>query len=230
MLVTCICVCHNKPDLTHEAIQSIVNQSYHDWELIIVDSGVLYDAGYYDKFNWINDQRIKLVRSDETEEIRNTKAMAPWCFNECFRKGLVKGELCLYLSDDDIYYPNAFETYVSYCKHNPNAKAMYASQDIGVIYPNGWRAIVGERKALVCKGSCLGRADNLRLDCVVDGMQLCHYTDIVKDPWWPEGKDTECHADGVLLEKIGSQMPIYPIDIKTSQNRRTPNSKYGPSK
>src|SRR5580765_6290589 len=68
MRVSCICICHNKPHLTHEAIESIVNQSYPDWEAIIVDSGVLYDAGYYDKFSWRNDPRIQIVRSDETDE------------------------------------------------------------------------------------------------------------------------------------------------------------------
>ena len=44
MKVSCICTCHNKPDLTHEAVASILNQSHPDWEALIVDSGVLYDA------------------------------------------------------------------------------------------------------------------------------------------------------------------------------------------
>ena len=55
MLVSCICVCHNKPAFAHEAIRSIVNQSYPSWEAVIVDSGVLYDAGYYDRFAWRYD-------------------------------------------------------------------------------------------------------------------------------------------------------------------------------
>jgi glycosyltransferase involved in cell wall biosynthesis len=228
MLVTCICVCHNKPDLTNEAIESVVNQSYHDWELLIVDSGVLYDKGYYDNFPWRHDGRITLIRSDETEEIRQTKAMAPWCFNECFRKGLVKGDLVMYLCDDDILYPNAFETFISYVQFNPNAQAMYASQDIGVIYPNGWRAIVGERRADRPGGRAVG---GKQMDCVVDYLQFCHRKDIVNvTGLWPEGKDTESHADGVFMEVVGSHVPIYPIDIKISQNRRTPASTYAPVK
>src|SRR5439155_17165598 len=91
MLVTCICVCHNKPGIAHEAIESIVNQRYPNWEALVVDSGVLYDAGYYDRFAWRHDRRVKLIRSKETAETRRAKAMAPWCFNECFRNGLVSG-------------------------------------------------------------------------------------------------------------------------------------------
>ena len=93
MRVSCICVCHNKPDVTHEAIGSILSQTYPDWEALVVDSGALYDAGYYDQFAWRTDRRVRLIRSHETEETRRSRAMAPWCFNECFRRGLVRGEL-----------------------------------------------------------------------------------------------------------------------------------------
>lgn len=231
MLVTCICVCHNKPDITHESIQSVINQSHYDWELLIVDSGVLYDSGYYNNYSWINDQRVKLIRSKETEETRRTKAMAPWCFNECFRNNLVNGELIMYLCDDDLLYPNAFETFVSYCRHNPNAKAMYASQDVGIIYPNGWRAIIGERRAGPVGGKCI---NGRQMDCQVDYLQFCHKKELLEvfptDEYWPEDKSTESHADGVFMERCGLYVPIYPVDIKVSQNRRTPNSTYGPAK
>jgi spore maturation protein CgeD len=234
MLVTCICVCHNKPDLTNEAILSVVNQSHSDWELLIVDSGVLYDQGYYDNFPWRHDKRITLIRSDETAETKATKAMAPWCFNECFRKGLVKGDLVMYLCDDDILYPNAFETFISYLDFNPNAQAMYASQDVGVIYPNGWRAITGERRADRAGGRSVG---GKRMDCVVDYLQFCHTRELAEmlmiqsgQDLWPEDKSTESHADGVFMEKCGDLVPIYPIDVKVSQNRRTPTSTYVPVK
>jgi hypothetical protein len=109
--------------------------------------------------------------------------------------------------------------------------AMYASQDIGVIYPNGWRAVVGERRADRPGGkSCNGK----QMDCVVDYLQFCHKTDLFSmfenNEYWPEGKDTESHADGVFMEKCGRLVPIFPIDVKVSQNRRTPNSTYVPVK
>lgn len=229
MLVTCICVCHNKPDLTHEAIQSILDQSYPHWEALIIDSGVLYDAGYYAAFPWRRDPRVRLIRSKETDAIRRTKAMAPWCYNECFRRGLVSGEVVMYLCDDDLLYPNAFATFVSYCRQNPNALAMYASQDVAVIYPNGWRAIVGERRATQPGGrACEGR----RMDCQVDYLQFCHKASILRsfpDPeYWPESKDSEKHADGIFMERVGKRTTIHPIDVKVSQNRRTIHSTYAP--
>jgi hypothetical protein len=227
--VSCICVCHNKPDVTHEAIGSILGQTYPDWEALVVDSGALYDAGYYGQFAWRTDRRVRLVRSHETEETRRSRAMAPWCFNECFRRGLVRGELVMYLCDDDVLYPRAFETFVSYCRRNPDARAMYASQDLGVIYPNGWHAIVGERRATVPGGrSCNGRP----MDSEVDYLQFCHRADVLRlfpdDEYWPETRDTEEHADGLFIERVGTYVPIHPIDVKVSQNRRTARSTYIP--
>src|SRR5439155_1572197 len=224
-----ICVCHNKPDLTAEAIESVINQSYPHWEAIVVDSGVLYDAGYYDRFPWRHDRRLRLIRSDETDETRRTKAMAPWCFNECFRKGLVSGDLIMYLCDDDIFYPNAFATFVSHSRQHPEAQAMYASQDVAMICPNGWRAIVGERRATRPGGRC---CNGRPMDCHVDSLQLCHTPQVLEllpgDEYWPEGKDSQSHADGIFMERIGEHTPIYPIDVKVSQNRRTLQSTYAP--
>lgn len=225
MLVSCICVCHNKPDLAHEAVQSIVDQTHPHWQALIVDSGVLFDTGYYDQFAWRHDPRIQLIRSEETPALRNARAMAPWCFNECFRKCLVRGDLIMYLCDDDILYPNAFATFASYVKRNPHAQAMYASQDMGVIWPNGSRSVVGERRATLLAGKCCaGRI----VDCQVDYLQFCHKREVLQlfphDEYWPEGKDTETHADGLFMERIGELVPIYPIDVKVSQNRRTAHS------
>ncbi len=222
MLVSCLCVCHNKPDLIPEAVQSILNQSHAQWEAFVIDSGVLYDAGYYEQFEWRHDPRIQVIRSQETADLRKTKAMAPWCFNECFRQGLLSGELVMYLCDDDLLYPNAFDTFVRYAREHPDVQAMYASQDLAILWPNGWRSLVGERRATVPGGKCCG---GRIMDCQVDYLQLCHRPEVLKrfghHEYWPESKETEGHADGIFMERIGELVPIQPIDVKVSQNRRT---------
>lgn len=225
MRVTCICVCHNKPDLVREAIESILRQTHADWEAIVIDSGVLFDVGYYGQFPWRNEPRIRLIRSHETETIRRSKAMAPWCFNEAFRKGWVSGDLVVYLCDDDVFYPHAFETFVAYARKHPEVQAMYASQDLGIIYPNGWHAITGERRANEMGGRC---RNGRQMDCEVDYLQFCHRPEVLSqfetNEYWPEAKSTEEHADGIFMERVGQITPIYPIDVKVSQNRRTTRS------
>jgi spore maturation protein CgeD len=231
VLVTCIVVSHDKPDLCHEAIQSLVDQTHTEWQGLVMDSGVLIDGGYFDSFPWSTHPRLTFLRSGETPRIRRTRAMAPWCFNECFRRGLVRGELVMYLCDDDLLYPKAFETFVSYAEAQPAVLAMYASQDIGMIYPDGSRAVVGERRAVGLAGrSCRGRP----LDCQVDYLQFCHRREILRffrgKEYWPEGKRTESHADGIFMERCGRYVPVHPIDVKVGQNRRTPQSTYLPAR
>ena len=50
---------HNKPRFAKEAVQSLLDQTHHNWQGILVDSGVLLNQGF---FNYLNDPRLKLVR------------------------------------------------------------------------------------------------------------------------------------------------------------------------
>ncbi len=216
-------VSHNKPHLLPEAVASVLGQTFPDWQGILIDSGRLHDRGFFEEFAWSSDPRLRIVRSDETPALRRRKAMAPWCFNECFRRGWVQGELVMYLCDDDILYPEAFATFVKAFRENSAALAMYASQDIGWIGPDGRCEIVGERRARASGGKkCAGRI----MDCQVDYLQLCHRRsalDVLAGPeYWPEARATGDHADGLFMEKLGAHFQIHPLDVKVGQNRRTP--------
>lgn len=214
-MITCLMVSHNKPEFINLAINSLINQTYQSWKAILVDSGELYDKGFFN----IKDNRITLVRSEETQETRKHKAMAPWCFNKSLSK--IENGLITYLCDDDLFYCNAFEVFVNYYLEN-NADAMYASQDTAIVDKKGNVFISGERRATprVCG----------QFNCQVDYLQFCHTRRIASGIYWPEEKSTENHADGVFMERIAAKTKVHPIDIKIGQNRRTPKSTYGASK
>jgi hypothetical protein len=221
--ITVLIVSHDKPQLLPQAVESVLRQSFCDWQAVLIDSGMLYDQGYFASFPWADDPRLRIVRSPETPELRRCKAMAPWCFNQCFRRGWVQGELVMYLCDDDILYPNAFATFVDAFRKTPGAMAMYASQDIGWIDVDGPGEIVGERRAIAPGGKCCnGRI----MDCQVDYLQLCHRRSALEvfagTEYWPEDIATGNHADGLFMEKLGESFEILPLDVKVSQNRRTP--------
>lgn len=224
--ITCILVSHNKPQIVKEAIDSLLNQTLIDWQGIIVDSGILYDNNFFD---YIKDERITVIKSDESQSMRSSLAMAPYCFNLCLRRNMVKGHFVMYLCDDDVLYHNAFQTFINFAEENPyQSHAMYASQDLTVIKSDGSRIHSGERRAIDKVGKCVGSP----MDCKIDYLQFCHSREILEKisfPYWPEGLDTKEHADGIFMDKIGEIVPVYPIDIKLSQNRRTPWSTYKPS-
>ena len=62
-----IIVSHNKPKYVMQAINSVINQTHENWKEIIVDSGVLYDQGFFDD---LTDSRLKICILDETPDIR----------------------------------------------------------------------------------------------------------------------------------------------------------------
>lgn len=225
--ISLILVSHNKPKYVREAIDGVLNQTFQDWEMILVDSGVLLNQGF---FKDITDPRVTIIPSGETKEMAKTRNMASWCFNQVINAGRVNGELLFYLCDDDVLYPNAFEVvWDYYIKNNREPQAMYASQDIGVTDAEGVTKIVGQRRADQPAGKfCKGR----KLDGQVDYLQFYHTTALLKKVaesqgntlYHPEDKRLGHHADGVFMEKLGKLTKVHNIDVVISMNRRTVDS------
>jgi teichuronic acid biosynthesis glycosyltransferase TuaG len=95
MLISVIIPFFNRFDLVNKAINSIVNQTYDNWEIILVD-----DCSY-ELFTLKNsDSRIKLFR--------NEKNSGPGASRQ---RGVQKskGNLICFLDSDDIYLPGFLE-------------------------------------------------------------------------------------------------------------------------
>jgi GT2 family glycosyltransferase len=117
-LVSIIMPTKNRDDLIFIAISSILNQSYLNWELIVVDDGG------YDKtktvINSINDPRIKYVRIEES--IGNAGAR---------NYGLAQssGSLISFLDDDDQWDPDFLLISVNHLRQN-NSLMIYSAQAV----------------------------------------------------------------------------------------------------
>lgn len=213
--VTCLMVSHNKSGFVDESIQSVLNQTYQNWELIITDSGILLDQNYFVNYK---DDRIKFIRSLETNELRKKVAIAPWCFNEMIP--LVKGDYVCYLCDDDIYYENAFEVIVKSFERNSEWMAIYCSQHRANYDRPNKPVITFESHARELKGMGFGR-----LDCVIDYMQMAHRKEVFNyfpgREFWVEDIAHKHHSDGLTMEKIGRKFIFHPVPIFTTMNRRT---------
>lgn len=93
-----VCVimpCYNGEKFIGEAIESVLNQTYKNWELIIVDDGSTDNSKEVIK-RYFNDHRIKYIAHKENRGIpaaRNTGIKAS------------KGEYIAFLDQDDIWLP-----------------------------------------------------------------------------------------------------------------------------
>lgn len=224
-----IIVSHNKPKYVEEAIFSVWNQSFTDWQAIVYDSGVLWDQGFFeDKFS---DKRMLLCGSGETVEDRTKYNMASLSFNTVLPAIINEWDLIMYLCDDDILYKDAFKEFVE-LRREMKYNLMYSSQHIGRVV-DGQTRIVGTRIADKIRGPG-------ELDCKVDYLQFCHSAQVIHEymalneigaidvgkPWpiHSTNKADSWHADGLFMESLAKIYPVHPIDKVLSLNRRTPES------
>lgn len=108
--VSVLLTSYNKPDMLAEAIDSVLNQTYQDFELLILednspDSGVLETLRRY----WA-DPRVVVFKSNVTPEERPKRVRYAVMANVGLK--IARGEYITYLCDDDLYLPHRLERMV----------------------------------------------------------------------------------------------------------------------
>lgn len=108
-LVSIVLPTYNGEKFIRESIESVINQTYKNWELIIVNDcstdGTLQIIEEYAQ----KDNRIKYI----TNEVNSRTAQS---LNNGFK--LAKGEYYTWTSDDNMYKPNAVEKMVKFLDLN----------------------------------------------------------------------------------------------------------------
>ena len=129
-LVSIVLPIYNGEKYTRESIESVIAQTYQNWELLILDD-CSTDRTQEIALEYVGkDRRISYYRNEENLRL-------PRNLNRGF--SLAKGAYLTWTSDDNLYYPQAIQKMVDTLK-NEHTNFVYASCD--VIDENG--AIVEE--------------------------------------------------------------------------------------
>ncbi len=112
--VTVIISTYNRPQYLAEAIESVINQRYQNWELIILNDGGVDVGDVVAKFA---DPRLIYV----PDTVNRGAARR-------FSQGLnmARGEYITYLGDDDIFYPNHIEVLAKALDEHPEVALAYS--------------------------------------------------------------------------------------------------------
>lgn len=124
--VSVIIPTYNRAHLIGRAIQSVLNQSYRDFEIIVVDDGSSDNIGEVVKS--FNDERIRYIRHKENKgaaAARNTGIEA------------ARGEFIAFQDSDDEWLPEKLEKQMKVFKNAP--------EEVGVVYTDMMR-ITGNKK------------------------------------------------------------------------------------
>lgn len=96
--------------LLNESVQSIIDQTYTDWEFIICNDGSTDNT--LDELKKISqlDERIKILSYDQNKGLETA-------LNTCLKEAT--GKYIARQDDDDISYPDRFEKEIDFLKNNP---------------------------------------------------------------------------------------------------------------
>ena len=108
MKISVIIPAYNHEKYITEAINSVLNQSYHDFEIIIINDGSTDSTEQ--KILSIHDQRIQYVSQEEQ-----------WrTFGDKQGDFSGPGEYISILNSDDVYLPKRLETCLNFLENNTN--------------------------------------------------------------------------------------------------------------
>lgn len=202
--VSVILTVYNRPQFLNECIDSVINQTYQNWELIIMDDNSS-DGLTKEIINSYSDDRIIKVFGDVSEQDRFKTARYATLINQAF--SLTTGEYITYLVDDDMYYADRLQTLVDYANEHPDHSVLY--HPLENVDVNGIGA--GVRGV---KGILDGKSDDTQAFNYVDHNMVMHTRQAFVDAngWYDDpgvwgGADayfwSRLHAAGYLFYPVG---------------------------
>lgn len=114
MKISIVTASYNYQDYIKETIQSVLDQTYSDWELIIVDDCSTDNS--VDVIKSFNDERIKLFINEKNLGLKET-----------LKRGIenTTGEWIAFLESDDILKKDYLEKKYTVIKQNPNVAVIF---------------------------------------------------------------------------------------------------------
>lgn len=113
--VSVIIATYNRRKLLKESIESVLNQSFQDFEIIVIDDGSTDNTS--ELIQEINSPKIRYYYQENSgrSHARN-KAL-----------GLARGEFIAFNDSDDLYFPDKLEIQVKTMDHNPDVGMLYST-------------------------------------------------------------------------------------------------------
>lgn len=204
--VTILLTTYNRPALLEVALQSVLDQTFGNWECIVLDDNSDNEEQklVLESEEFFTDKRFKLYVSDVKPEDRKKTARYATLINTGLK--MAKGEFITYLCDDDFYYPDRLLRMVEFLDTHPEASVVYGRQQV-ITITNGQ-----EELALRNPNQVLDNAN-----CQVDHssvMMRKTAVDTVGD--WDDSPEWWGGADGQYWEKLGKAgFSFHPIAIVT---------------
>lgn len=150
-MISVIMPTYNRARVIEKAIHSVLNQSYKDLELIIVDDGST--DGTQEAVGNLTDQRIRYIRCDENRGHSHARNMGI---------DAAKGEYIAFLDSDNVWVENHLKRRVDMLEGSEKPALVFGNVEMleeGVsrhIFPSGLRAEDAMDRAALIRLMCMG--------------------------------------------------------------------------
>lgn len=106
-LVSIVMPSYNTGNLIADSIKSVLSQTYHNWELIVVDDCSSDDTD--EVVSLFADERIKYIKNDKNSGAAVSR-------NRALKEA--KGKWVAFLDSDDLWFPEKLEKQINFMKSN----------------------------------------------------------------------------------------------------------------
>lgn len=217
---------HNKNGYVQEAIQSILDQDYKNFDLWIIENSTddVTRKALEEYLRGLHGEcRVIYETYDVPLDIRMEKYVPSWLLNKYYPHA-GQDDIILYLSDDDLFVPGLFSAVAEAFTEHPDWAALYyhlartnaSAPGQGMHWEDRFTGIPAIDP----------RWDGM-VDCQIDACQIAYRRHVLNDigqPYFDEGMAEARHCDGVHLQKIAEQYTFYPINTCGVIHRHTPIS------
>lgn len=167
-LVSVLLTSYNKSSMVMEAIDSVHNQTYKDFELIILDDNsneetrrVLDYFSLHIPESYAFKNPVRFYTSDCKQEDRMKEAR--YAVQANYGLTIANGEFISYCCDDDLYMPQRLEKMVELLNSKPEAQVVCGYQDTinletGVRGERRYPAVINQAAYVVDHSSVMHRA------------------------------------------------------------------------
>lgn len=204
-LVSIILTSYNKPNTLSNAIDSVIQQTYTNWELFILDDNSNQQTIQI-IYNYKSDPKIYYSNSNIQNHKRYKTTRYATLINEAILKA--KGKYVTYLTDDSMYLPTRLERMVNMLEKNPEIDIVYSQQLVKIIGELG-----KEEKEIVRKI----RGITQKPAGLVDHCSVMHTRKIAEQvynkygSYWDDQPDLWFNADAAFWNRLAEWKAFHPI-------------------
>ncbi|WP_144486319.1 glycosyltransferase family 2 protein [Bacillus pumilus] len=218
MKVSVILTSYNKPDFIDRVLKSMVEQTYSNWELLIMDDGS--EQCTIQKIQpYLEDERIHLYTRTVHPAKRLLTVRYATLINEALAR--ITGELICYLTDDTVYHHDRLQKMVDVFQSKPHIDIVYSSQ-----------RVVHVDKQLVETMSFVREADQIleHASFQVDHCSVMHRRHLLPlihekyGQYWADEPKHWHHADSVFWMRLNQFAAFFPLRDVLDTTYKTPHS------